>query len=142
MTLQESIGAFLREDCPLIAAEAGARIYWTRPPEQPTFPLIVFRSAGERDMARGIDQRSQLIALQIVLACFSRISQSAAVATASAVEDSLVDWTGRTPTTDGEWTVQRIQKTNQEDIASDAYIEAGVYGVSQSFEVIAKPFTV
>jgi hypothetical protein len=52
-----------------------------------------------------------------------------------------VDWTGRTPTTDGEWTVQRIQKTNQEDIASDAYIEAGVYGVSQSYEVIARPYT-
>lgn len=142
MTLQESIGAFLREDCPLIVAEVAARVYWTRPPEQPTFPFIVFRSAGERDMARGIDQRSGLVAMQFEIACLSRVSQAAAVATAYAVDESLAGWTGRTPSTDGGWFVQRIVKTNQEDTASDAYIEAGIYGVSQSFEVIAKPFTV
>ena len=147
MTLQESIGAFLREECPLITAAVASRVYWNRPPEHPTFPFIAFRKSGERDLTESIDwQASGLVSASIEFICMSRLSQSEACSVGAALTASLCGydgacWTGRTPSTDGEYYVQGIRKTNDEDLSSAEYIEAGIYGVALAFEVIARPYT-
>ena len=141
MTIQESIGQFLRTECLLVQAIVGTRVYWGDPGANPTFPCVVFRKSSERDMAQGIDQRSELIEAQIEVVSFSTASRSAAVALAAAIRESLDFWTGRTPSASGEWQVQYIRRVSEEDLVDAAYIEQGLYGVGQSYTVRARPFT-
>ena len=141
VTIQEALGQFLRTECLLVQEIVGTRVFWGDPGSNPAFPCVVFSGASERDIAEAIDQGSDLIEAQIEMVSLSIVSRAAAHVLARAVRQSLDRWTGRTPSTSGEWDIQYMRRTSQEDLVGAAYIEQGLYAVGQSYTVRARPFT-
>jgi hypothetical protein len=143
MTIEQALGRYLRNECPEISAIVGTRIYHGQPPANATFPLMVFRKASESYMAETLIDQGELIRAGFEVLCISEVSQEQAASVAAAVKSSLQGTQGRMPSTDGVWSVYRpIKRTNEEDSASEKLVEQGLFGVAQTYEVMARPYTI
>jgi hypothetical protein len=142
MTIEQALGRYLRNECPEISAIVGTRIYHGQPPANATFPLLVFRKASETYMAETLTDQGELIRAGFEVLCISETSQEQAASVAAAVKSSLQGTKGRLPSTDGVWDVSKpIKRTNEEDSASDKLVEQGLFGVAQTYELMARPYT-
>jgi hypothetical protein len=142
MTIEQALGRYLRNECAEITALVESRIYHGQPPANATFPLLVFRKASESYMAETLADQGELIRAAFEVLCISEVSQEQAASVAAAVKSSLQGMVGRMPSTNGVWSVSKpIKRTNEEDSASEKLIEQGLFGVAQSYDVTARPYT-
>jgi hypothetical protein len=143
MTIEQALGRYLRLECLELSDLVSARIYHGQPPANATFPLLVFRKASELYIAETLTNQGELIRAGFEIMAISEVSQEQAASIAAAVKLCLSGAQGRMPSTDGEWSVSRpIRRTNEEDVANDRFVEQGLFAVAQSYEVVARPFTV
>ena len=143
MTIEQALGRYLRLECPDITVLVSNRIYHGQPPANATFPLLVFRKASEVYAAETMTDQGELIRANFEVMAISETSQEQAASVAAAVKSSLAGAHGRMPSTDGDWSVSRpIRRTNEEDVANDRFVEQGLFAVAQSYEVMARPFTI